>query len=74
MQIIEGWCKENGMRLNKDKCGILFINKKKNFTIWEQNTRHIFGIPIVKQYKYMGIILNKRLEPTEHLTELQRKL
>jgi hypothetical protein len=67
---IEIWSKENTMDLNKNKCGILNIRKTK-----DKNARkEIKNIPIVKEYKYLGIIFDEKLNLDRHLEELNTKL
>ena len=38
------------MKLNPDKCGILFLSKK-NYNKYEK----LVGIPVIKQYEFLGI-------------------
>lgn len=52
------------MELNKNKSGIIFINlSNTKLNKWEQKTKKILGIPILNNYKYLGIIINKQLTP-----------
>jgi hypothetical protein len=58
------------MDLNKGKCGILKIKRRLNKNgIYET----INGIPQVKQYKYLGIILDEKLDFKEHLKYIKTK-
>ena len=60
IKLIENWCYEQNMHLNKKKCGIMFhkhIPKKS----WIYNKSEIRNIPIVDSYKYLGITLQSNL-------------
>ena len=42
IKAIEKWCLDMGMVLNKQKCGIMFLNEsRKNLCKWEQKMGHI---------------------------------
>ena len=60
IKTIEQWTEENGMSLNKNKSGIIILDG----VIKEDNIR---GIPIVKEYKYLGVWINKKMNPTTHI-------
>ena len=63
------------MMLNKEKSAIMFITSKNDtLTNWEKKNKHILNIPIVTNYKYLGIILNKKMEPTKHIEKLNTKM
>ena len=48
------------MNLNLDKCGILFLNGSPPKKYIPDKTS-ILGIPIVNNYKYMRVIIDKNL-------------
>ena len=39
----------------------MFISKYAKLNKWEEKTENILDIPIVTNYKYLGINLNKKL-------------
>ena len=60
---------------NKDKSGILKISKKSNeLTQKEKNTISILDLLYYTHYEYLGIILNKNLNPNKHIEKLKLKL
>ena len=60
------------MKLNLNKCGIIFLNGTPP-TLKKGKSKDILGIPIVKSYKYMGIMLDKKLNSNLHIKTLQGK-
>ena len=63
------------MTLNKKKSAIMFISTKNmQLNKWETNTHNILKIPIVTDYKYLDITLNKKLKPQAHLEKLDSKM
>ena len=59
MEIIFKWCITNKMELNKKKSGILQIVRNIN-NQWRQT--QINGIPIVNEYKYLGIWFDNKMK------------
>jgi hypothetical protein len=57
LSIIETWGKRNGALLNKRKCGILPVCRRE--ILWPR--REFGGIPIVREYKYLGVPLDPAL-------------
>ena len=45
------------MTVNKKKSGIIFFKRKT----MKQETMEIEGYPIVKKYKYLGVIIDEKL-------------
>jgi hypothetical protein len=61
IEIIERWCRINFMALNKAKCGIMFLSGQSQLSAEETQLKHISGVPLVAQYKYLGVFLTKTL-------------
>ena len=59
------------MELNKNKCGVLNIRKRKN---QNANMEPIMGIPQVTEYKYLGIYLDEKMNFKYHLEYLKNKV
>ena len=70
IKTIEEWSSRNGMQLNKNKSGILTINRKEEM----QEGENIEGIPLVRTYKYLGIIINEKFDIKDHIKSLKRKI
>jgi hypothetical protein len=57
--MVESWCPNNFMKVNKDKCGILYLQNRRGRRI--EFGKEVRGYPVVVSYKYLGIILDDRL-------------
>ncbi len=62
------------MELNKSKCGILFLAGQQQLSASEVQLAAIQGVPIVADYKYLGVVLNKTLTPNLQLDRMTEKL
>ena len=63
------------MKLNKSKCGIIALALTSNIPIYNDlDFDNILGIPIVDNYKYLGIYFDRRMTPQPHIEYLQTKL
>jgi hypothetical protein len=50
----------------------MVYNKKfETLSQWEDEKKDIYGILFVEKYKYLGIILNKKLTAKLHLYEIE---
>jgi len=65
--IIEKWTKNNGIMVNKNKSGIMVIKGT------ETNSK-IEGYPVIKEYKYLGITINNKLQINKHVGNINKKL
>ena len=70
IRITKVWCAENKMTLNNQKSGILIFRDKLKIS---QENKEILGIPIVTQYKYLGVLLNNSLNLDDHFKKLKKK-
>jgi hypothetical protein len=57
--------------LNKKKCGIMPIFRKRHYN--GNHSQEVEGIPITNCYRYLGVELNQTLEITEYLNRIKRK-
>ena len=73
-KLVDDWCRDNLMSINKNKCGILFIAGRNSFSKFETTKKKIADIPIVDSYKYLGITLKKTLTPNYHIEKVTEKL
>ena len=68
MDILERWSNNNDIAVNKKKSGILIIDQDRG------GKKYIKGFPIKVNYKYLGIILNEKLNPIGSLNAVNKKL
>jgi len=64
---IDLWSKENGINVNRKKSGIFVLKGE------EQND-NIEGYPILNEYKYLGILIDKKLNIQNHAGFINKKL
>ena len=55
IEIVEKWTKDNLMKINKKKSGVIMFKKKISNKRNRMEEEEIEGYPRVKQYKYLGI-------------------
>ena len=65
INIVEIWAQENKMTINKKKSGIIKYKRKKNNK--SNGSQEILGFPIVRKYKYLGIIIDEKMCWEDHL-------
>ena len=66
--MIDGWTKLNGINVNKKKSGIMILKNKI-----ETNDK-IDGYPIINKYKYLGIMINDKMNIQSHIGNIDKKL
>jgi hypothetical protein len=69
IKVIEDWCNKNDIELNKKKSGIIVLNNHE-----ELKAIVIEGIPVVKSYKYLGVLIDDKLKIDKHITEIEEKV
>ena len=57
---IERWSESNGIKVNKKKNGIMILKGNKDRI-------EIEGYPVIKEYKYLGIIINDKMKINKHV-------
>ena len=68
IDVVERWTEENKLILNKKKSAIMYLFNS------EIKWKKYLGFPIVKQYRYLGILINNWLNPIGGLKETSKKL
>ena len=70
IKIIDKWTILNKINVNKAKSGIMIISKN----IKEDNDNNIEGYPIITKYKYLGILINDKMNIQSHIGNIDKKL
>ena len=65
--ILEKWSELNGIKVNKNKSGIMLIK-------WIEEEIEIEGYPVIIEYKYLGIMIDNKLRITKHKGNIDKKL
>jgi ribonuclease HI len=67
MRIVQEWCVENGLSVNPNKTALLLFTKKRKFKM--PKIPKIFNKPLnlLKQTKYLGVIIDDKLSWKQHL-------
>ena len=60
--------RENLIKINKNKSGIVVIHNQ------QVSRTEIRGYPVCKDYKYLGLVLNKEVNPKESIEKAVTKL
>jgi hypothetical protein len=68
MDVLDKWSMENEIMINKKKSGILIVDCQKT------ERKEIEGYPVKVNYKYLGIILNKAIDPRGSVILINNKL
>lgn len=74
IKLIKHWSRENNLALNAKKSGILEftprLGKQSNYL---QINSEFEGIPIVTEYRYLGLIFNGKLTMKNQLEQIDKK-
>ena len=67
--LVTQWCNESNIKINPEKSGILEITPKRmqhTLSIGEK----FENIPVVAEYKYLGLIIDNKMSGQQHLDKL----
>ena len=64
---IERWSESNGIKVNKKKNGIMILKGNKDRI-------EIEGYPVIKEYQYLGITINDKMEKNKHVCNIDKKI
>ena len=65
--ILEKWSKINGIKVNKNKSGIMLIKGIEEDV-------EIEGYLVITEYKYLGIMIDNNLRITKHIGNIDKKM
>jgi hypothetical protein len=73
VRTIQIWSENNGMMLNKQKSDLIgFKGRRQRNSLLK--LRELFeGIPVVDQYRYLGLTLNSKLTLKDQISFISRK-
>ncbi len=69
IKLVKEWSHHNNFSLNPDKSGILEIPPRNGALTMEIGSR-FEGIPIVSEYRYLGLLLDNKMTGEAHLNKL----
>ncbi len=69
LQVIQIWSEENNLKLNPNKSGIIEFCDRRQKPILKLDM--IDDIPVLKEYKYLGLILNQKLTISSQLQQIK---
>ena len=74
IKLIKSWSKENNLELNAKKSGIVeFTPRRGNQTKYLKVNSEFEGIPVLNEYRYLGLILDGKLTMTKQLELIDKK-
>jgi hypothetical protein len=68
IQTITEWSLENEILINKKKSGIIILNDDG------KDSSEIMDFPVVSEYKYLGVIINCKITPRQHIHSINSKI
>ena len=68
IKVIRKWSSENEIEINEKKSGILIVNDDGT------DPNFIEKFPVLSEYKYLGVILNNKLDPRYNISAVNNKL
>lgn len=68
------WCNLNGLTLNIDKSKVVLYNNKITKQINLDNKLNNLKLGIVSEYKYLGVILDAKLQFHSHISAIKQKV
>ena len=69
INIIDKWSTLNKIKVNKLKSGIMLLKHNDN-----TNENNIEEYPIITEYKYLGILINDKMNIKKHIGNIDKKL
>jgi hypothetical protein len=69
VNILDKWSKENGIGINYKKSGIMLLKGDNKGAMKE-----LLGYPLVKKYKYLGVLINNKMNCPDHIHVITGKL
>jgi len=74
LQTIDNWCKENRLKISKDKLALMPMFTRNKEVLKSHPTISKSGIKIVSQMKYLGVTLDYKMDWYPHTQYLENKV
>jgi len=71
INIVEQWTARNLMQINRRKSGIIFFKRKLSKY---NNYQKILEFPVVREYKYLGIYIDEKLNFAKQIEATEAKI
>ena len=74
IQVIRNWSVTNNLLLNEKKSGIMeFLPRTRTYSCLLRNGTRFESIPVVSEYKYLGLIVDQKLTVDKQLNHIEAK-
>lgn len=73
LKIVDKWCIENGLTVNPQKTNVVLFTKKYKIRKFKLPVLNGTRLNLVDPAKFLGVILDKKLDWKEHIKERIRK-
>ena len=73
VDIISNWCKDNGLELSPHKTSLVLFTRKRKFSIDTPITIDGHTLSYSKDVRYLGVILDQKLNWTKHVDTVTSK-
>lgn len=75
LQLLDDWCKDSNMVINRSKSGIIkFDWKRSRRRAVPSGPDSLHGYPLVEEYRYLGSIIHKDMQLRHQLSHIERKV
>ena len=72
IEIVNNWASENGMKVNKQKSGVVVFTRRIKRKVPDLGS-DVLGYPVVSSYKYLGTVLDSKLSLNSVLSHILKK-
>ncbi|XP_043203695.1 uncharacterized protein LOC122371432 [Amphibalanus amphitrite] len=73
LNVIERWSRTNGLEFSAPKSAFMIFTKNNRLELTHHPQLNDVPIPLVSSFKFLGVILDRRLSMTHHIRHIQIK-